>query len=145
MSSVTKDPGVSSILLFSGSGINFPRPLYICCYNMVAAKSSIAPLFRQKYFPTITDAQWTVAYHPEVIVRDVLHVKTETLLICPNYRQFLPTPFFPSTKSPVLHGTTVSELQLPRLYLQALPVSTYRRWQTKIKKRPSPSIQHCII
>jgi hypothetical protein len=28
MSSVTKDPGVSSILLFSGSGINFPRPLY---------------------------------------------------------------------------------------------------------------------
>jgi hypothetical protein len=27
-SSVTKDPGVSSILLFSGSGINFPRPLY---------------------------------------------------------------------------------------------------------------------
>jgi hypothetical protein len=29
MSSVTKDPGVSSILLFSGSGINFPRPLYI--------------------------------------------------------------------------------------------------------------------
>ena len=26
---VTKDPGVSSILLFSGSGINFPRPLYI--------------------------------------------------------------------------------------------------------------------
>ncbi len=29
MSSVTKDPGVSSILLFIGSGINFPRPLYI--------------------------------------------------------------------------------------------------------------------
>ncbi len=29
MSSVTKDPGVSSILLFSGSGINFPRPLYL--------------------------------------------------------------------------------------------------------------------
>jgi hypothetical protein len=29
MSSVTKDPGISSILLFSGSGINFPRPLYI--------------------------------------------------------------------------------------------------------------------
>ncbi len=28
MSSVTKDPGVSSNLLFSGSGINFPRPLY---------------------------------------------------------------------------------------------------------------------
>ena len=28
MSSVAKDPGVSSILLFSGSGINFPRPLY---------------------------------------------------------------------------------------------------------------------
>jgi hypothetical protein len=28
MSSVTEDPGVSSILLFSGSGINFPRPLY---------------------------------------------------------------------------------------------------------------------
>jgi hypothetical protein len=27
-SSVTKDPGVSSNLLFSGSGINFPRPLY---------------------------------------------------------------------------------------------------------------------
>jgi hypothetical protein len=27
--SVTKDPGVSSILLFSGSGINFPRPLYV--------------------------------------------------------------------------------------------------------------------
>ncbi len=27
MSSVTKEPGVSSILLFSGSGINFPRPL----------------------------------------------------------------------------------------------------------------------
>jgi hypothetical protein len=26
---VTKDPGVSSILLFSGSGINFPRPLYL--------------------------------------------------------------------------------------------------------------------
>jgi hypothetical protein len=31
VSSVTKDPGVSSILLFSGSGINFPRPLYINC------------------------------------------------------------------------------------------------------------------
>jgi hypothetical protein len=31
MSYVTKDPGVSSILLFSGSGINFPRPLY--CLN----------------------------------------------------------------------------------------------------------------
>ncbi len=30
VSSVTKDPGVSNILLFSGSGINFPRPLYIC-------------------------------------------------------------------------------------------------------------------
>jgi hypothetical protein len=29
VSSVTKDPGVSSILLFSDSGINFPRPLYI--------------------------------------------------------------------------------------------------------------------
>jgi hypothetical protein len=29
MSSVTEDPGVSSILLFSGSGINFPRPLYL--------------------------------------------------------------------------------------------------------------------
>jgi hypothetical protein len=29
MSSVTKNPGVSSILLFSGSGINFPRPLYL--------------------------------------------------------------------------------------------------------------------
>jgi hypothetical protein len=28
MASVTKDPGVSSILLFSDSGINFPRPLY---------------------------------------------------------------------------------------------------------------------
>ncbi len=28
MPSVTKVPGVSSILLFSGSGINFPRPLY---------------------------------------------------------------------------------------------------------------------
>jgi hypothetical protein len=28
MSSVTKDRGVSSILLFSGSCINFPRPLY---------------------------------------------------------------------------------------------------------------------
>jgi hypothetical protein len=28
MSSVAKDPGVSSILPFSGSGINFPRPLY---------------------------------------------------------------------------------------------------------------------
>ncbi len=28
MLSVTKNPGVSSILLFSGSGINFPRPLY---------------------------------------------------------------------------------------------------------------------
>jgi hypothetical protein len=28
MSSVTEDPGVSSILLFSGSGINFPLPLY---------------------------------------------------------------------------------------------------------------------
>jgi hypothetical protein len=28
MSSVTKDPGVSSILLFSGSSINFPHPLY---------------------------------------------------------------------------------------------------------------------
>ncbi len=27
MLSVTKDPGVLSILLFSGSGINFPRPL----------------------------------------------------------------------------------------------------------------------
>ncbi len=29
MSSVTKDPGVSSNLHFSGSGINFPRPLYV--------------------------------------------------------------------------------------------------------------------
>jgi hypothetical protein len=29
MSSVIKDPGVSSILLFSGSGINFQRPLYV--------------------------------------------------------------------------------------------------------------------
>jgi hypothetical protein len=29
MSSVTKDPGVSSNLPFSGSGINFPRPLYM--------------------------------------------------------------------------------------------------------------------
>ncbi len=29
MSYVTKYPGVSSILLFSGSGINFPRPLYM--------------------------------------------------------------------------------------------------------------------
>jgi hypothetical protein len=29
MSSVTKDQGVSSNLLFSGSGINFPRPLYL--------------------------------------------------------------------------------------------------------------------
>jgi hypothetical protein len=29
MSSVTKDPGVSSNLVFSGSGINFPRPLHI--------------------------------------------------------------------------------------------------------------------
>jgi hypothetical protein len=28
MPSVTKVPGVSSILLFSGSGIYFPRPLY---------------------------------------------------------------------------------------------------------------------
>jgi hypothetical protein len=28
MSSVTTDPGVSSNLFFSGSGINFPRPLY---------------------------------------------------------------------------------------------------------------------
>ncbi len=28
VSSVTKDPEVSSILLFSGSSINFPRPLY---------------------------------------------------------------------------------------------------------------------
>jgi hypothetical protein len=27
VSSVTKDPGVSSILLSSGSGINFPCPL----------------------------------------------------------------------------------------------------------------------
>jgi hypothetical protein len=33
MSSVTKDPGVSSILLFSGSGINFPRPLYSLSLN----------------------------------------------------------------------------------------------------------------
>jgi hypothetical protein len=33
MSSVTKDPGVSSILLFSGSGINFPRPLYMAYYK----------------------------------------------------------------------------------------------------------------
>jgi hypothetical protein len=33
MSSVTKDPGVSSILLFSGSGINFPRPLYTVIYS----------------------------------------------------------------------------------------------------------------
>jgi hypothetical protein len=100
---------------------------------MVAAKSSIAPLFRQKFLSTNTDAQWTIAYPAEFIVRDVLHVKTETSRICPNYRQFLPNTLFPSTKSPVLHGTTVSELQLPRLYLQALFVSTYRLWQTKIK------------
>jgi hypothetical protein len=35
MSSVTKDPGVSSILLFSGSGIIFPRPLYICFHEFL--------------------------------------------------------------------------------------------------------------
>jgi hypothetical protein len=29
LSSVTKDPEVSSNLLFSGSGINFPRPLSV--------------------------------------------------------------------------------------------------------------------
>ncbi len=29
MSSVAKDPGVASILLFSGSAINFLRPLYV--------------------------------------------------------------------------------------------------------------------
>jgi hypothetical protein len=29
MSSVTKDPGVSSNLVFSGSSINFPRSLYL--------------------------------------------------------------------------------------------------------------------
>ncbi len=44
MSSVTKDPGVSSILLFSGSGINFPRPLYFQSYfstKLASIKSSI--------------------------------------------------------------------------------------------------------
>ena len=36
MSSVTKDPGVSCILLFRGSGINFPRPLCYCaCIRLV--------------------------------------------------------------------------------------------------------------
>jgi hypothetical protein len=39
MSSVTKDPGVSSILLFSGSGINFPRPLYK--YHTIINKKTI--------------------------------------------------------------------------------------------------------
>ncbi len=38
-SSVTKDPGVSSILLFSGSGINFPRPLYMEIQMRLVAKS----------------------------------------------------------------------------------------------------------
>ncbi len=38
ISSVTKDPGVSSILLFSGSGINFPRPLYIIVHKDCSCK-----------------------------------------------------------------------------------------------------------
>jgi hypothetical protein len=45
MSSVTKDPGVSSILLFSGSGINFPCPLYSqSCGIFDPAFSTVAPL-----------------------------------------------------------------------------------------------------
>ncbi len=43
-SSVTKDPGVSSILLFSGSGINFPHPLYFCItYNNMVKNSKSRP------------------------------------------------------------------------------------------------------
>jgi hypothetical protein len=39
MSSVTKDPGVSSILLFSSSSINFPRPLVK--YHTIINKKTI--------------------------------------------------------------------------------------------------------
>jgi hypothetical protein len=41
MSSVTKDSGVSSVLLFSGSGINFPRPLYVPTYSIRVLVSGI--------------------------------------------------------------------------------------------------------
>jgi hypothetical protein len=43
MSSVTEDPGVSSILLFSGSGINFPRPLYECIALSGVARFNTGP------------------------------------------------------------------------------------------------------
>ncbi len=49
--------------------------VYFCCYNMEAAKSSIAPLFRQTFLPTSTDAQWKVAYPPELIDRDYYMLK----------------------------------------------------------------------
>jgi hypothetical protein len=42
MSSVAKDPRVSSILLLSGSGINFPRPLLSIIVNV---KEIISLLF----------------------------------------------------------------------------------------------------
>jgi hypothetical protein len=44
MSSVTEDPEVSSILLFSGSGINFPRPLYEEIQKQMANNSWRIPI-----------------------------------------------------------------------------------------------------
>jgi hypothetical protein len=43
MSSVTKDPEVSSILLFSGSGINFTRPMYISSLKQIRTRCGDRP------------------------------------------------------------------------------------------------------
>ena len=59
MSSVTKDPGVSSNLLFSGSGINFPRPLYvnICLYWCI-----YVCMYHLEYMYIVSAYEYMLAY-----------------------------------------------------------------------------------
>jgi hypothetical protein len=50
MSSVTKDPGVSSILLFNGSGMIFPRPLYVASVHTSPLRREGSTLTAQRRY-----------------------------------------------------------------------------------------------
>jgi hypothetical protein len=57
---VTKNPGVSSILLYSGSGINFPRPLYLKGYSFALNFEKLISAFSAKitWSPFLHDVRY---------------------------------------------------------------------------------------
>ncbi len=82
MSSVTKDPGVSSILLFSGSGINFPRPLKCKPTGKIQEKEccEVVPKLEKHIFYSLLPIRirFSADPHPGFYLQKILQIRIQT-------------------------------------------------------------------